>query len=36
MQLCILSYASIVSQIAGQANVAQAVAAARQEQTHVA
>jgi flagellum-specific peptidoglycan hydrolase FlgJ len=29
-------YASIVSQIAGQGNVAQAIAAARQEQTHVA
>ncbi|HZT29487.1 MAG TPA: glucosaminidase domain-containing protein [Bryobacteraceae bacterium] len=29
-------YASLVSQIAGQANVAQAIAAARQEQTHVA
>lgn len=29
-------YASVVSQIAGQANVAQAIAAARQEASHVA
>jgi hypothetical protein len=31
MQLCILSYAHLAAVIAGQANVQQAIAAARQE-----
>jgi hypothetical protein len=31
MQLCILSYAHLAAAIAGQTNVAQAIAGARQE-----